>query len=442
MSQVAGEDATQDMQQENPPAGPGAPPIPLDRIDPDARAILERLGRAGFTAYLVGGCVRDLLLGRRPKDFDIATSARPRQVRRLFRNCMIIGRRFRLAHIRFGPRIFEVSTFRAPPERENAELDPLILRDNVYGTEVEDAFRRDFTVNGLFYDPLRGRLVDHVGGQADLRDRLIRTIGDPEVRLREDPVRILRAAKFAARLGFELTPELRAATESHREDLRKSAPPRVLEELYRLVSGEGSAEAFRLLDRLGALPVILPEICPPPDWFYAALGRVAEATGGARDGLPQGILLGVLLAPRALPAMEAIPSAHDHERALEAELRPLAHRLVVARADFTRARQCLAAQMRLRIPPLARGDRRFAHHESFGDALALRRLLGPLGVGESDPIAQWEEMASRRESHSGEEHRGGGRRRRRRHRGGRRRRGPLSGTAGDGTGVSWPSPTG
>src|SRR2546429_3086642 len=161
--------------------------IPEDRLDPDAVKVVRRLRRAGFTAYLVGGCVRDLLLGMRPKDFDVATSAHPNQVKETFRNSRLIGRRFRLAHVFFrGGKIIEVSTFRKSPLDELTDLpqDLLIRHDNVFGTEEEDARRRDFTINALFYDVDAGRVVDHVGGKADLSARLLHTIGDPDVRMR------------------------------------------------------------------------------------------------------------------------------------------------------------------------------------------------------------------------------------------------------------------
>src|SRR4029077_12735026 len=187
--------------------------IPHEQIDSTAQKVVRRLTRNGFSAYLVGGCVRDLLLGRKPKDFDVATSATPPEIKALFRNCRIIGRRFRLAHIFFGPKIIETSTFRANPreveivEGESAEATPelsepelLIRRDNVFGTAEEDARRRDFTINGLFYDLDADRVIDYVEGLPDLERRTVRTIGDPDIRFREDPVRILRAIKFAARL--------------------------------------------------------------------------------------------------------------------------------------------------------------------------------------------------------------------------------------------------
>src|SRR6185436_10288318 len=186
-------------------------------IDPDAAKVIQRLRRYDHAAYLVGGCVRDLLLGRKPKDFDVVTSATPNDIRRLFKNCRIIGRRFRLAHIFFGPKIIETSTFRANPrEMEEEESgsgpepesgDLLIRRDNVFGTPEEDARRRDFTINGLFYDIETAEVIDHVAGMVDLEARLVRTIGDPDIRLREDPVRILRAIKFAARCNLTIEPE-------------------------------------------------------------------------------------------------------------------------------------------------------------------------------------------------------------------------------------------
>src|SRR5687768_5240572 len=179
----------------------------LDRaaIDPDADRVVRKLTRAGHKAYLVGGCVRDLLVGRTPKDFDVATSATPNEIKATFRNSRIIGRRFRLAHIFFGSKIIETSTFRANPrevEEEAGEAsgdgeaqDLLIRRDNVFGTAEEDARRRDFTINGLFYDLDTGQVIDYVNGMVDLQERLVRTIGDPDIRFREDPIRILRAIK-------------------------------------------------------------------------------------------------------------------------------------------------------------------------------------------------------------------------------------------------------
>ncbi len=389
-----------------------APRIAPEQIPPDPTKVLRRLSGAGFDAYLVGGCVRDLLLDLHPKDFDIATNARPRQIKRLFRNSRIIGRRFRLVHVQFGDHILEVSTFRAPPQPD--EADPMIRQDNVFGTEEQDAFRRDFTINALFYDLERGRVIDHVGGLDDLAARRMRMIGDPDLRLREDPVRILRAAKFAGRLGFELTPELRDAARVHARDLGKAATPRVLEEIYRLLSGRGGAQAFRILEDLGAFSVILPELSPPPESFYASVERLSEMSGGGRTGVPQSLMIAVLLAPLVLPRLIDTP-AHDYEAVATDVMRPIILRMTVARRDATIARHCLAAQMRLLEPPATRPLRRLAFNDLFEEVLALRRILGPAVHVDPDPLPEWEALLGQREEGGH-----GGRRRRRRR---RRRRG-------------------
>jgi hypothetical protein len=231
----------------------------LDRaaIDPDADRVVRKLNRAGHKAYLVGGCVRDLLVGRTPKDFDVATSATPNEIKATFRNSRIIGRRFRLAHVFFGAKIIETSTFRANP-RDDDDHDLLIRRDNVFGSETEDARRRDFTINGLFYDVEREEVIDHVGGLADLEAKLVRTIGDPDIRFQEDPVRMLRAIKFAARLGFGFDPATWRALLRWRSELSKCAPPRILEEMHRLLRGGASRPSFELMVETGVLAVLSP----------------------------------------------------------------------------------------------------------------------------------------------------------------------------------------
>src|SRR5512141_3053115 len=216
-------------------------------IDADALKVLYRLRQADYVAYLVGGSVRDLLLGRRPKDFDIGTSAHPYQVKKLFRNCWIIGRRFRLAHVKFGQKVIEVATFRRQvaageevvadgvpaPDPTTPEGEQLIHHDNTFGTPEEDAFRRDFTINALFYDIATFAIIDYVGGLGDLRDGIIRSIGDPEDRFREDPVRMLRAVAFAERLRFVLDPPVETSIRRHRGEIARSAPPRLLDEYYK-----------------------------------------------------------------------------------------------------------------------------------------------------------------------------------------------------------------
>src|SRR5438067_1197397 len=239
------------------------PEIPDDRLDPDAVKVVRRLRRAGFTAYLVGGCVRDLLLGMRPKDFDVATSAHPNEVKATFRNSRLIGRRFRLAHVFFrGGKIIEVSTFRKSPLDELADLpqDLLIRQDNVFGNAEEDARRRDFTINALFSEVDEGRGVDHVGGKEDLAERLVHTIGDPDVRMREDPVRILRAIRFAAKCGLRIEPDTLAAMRKHVVEIPRCAPPRVLEEVLKLLRSGASRHCLELMRDVGALRVLLPPV--------------------------------------------------------------------------------------------------------------------------------------------------------------------------------------
>lgn len=257
----------------------------LDRasIDPDADRVVRKLARNGYKAYLVGGCVRDLLVGRRPKDFDVATSATPNEIRATFRNCRIIGRRFRLAHVFFGSKIIETSTFRANPRDEDDRHDLLIRRDNVFGNETEDALRRDFTINGLFYDVEREEVIDHVGGLRDLDAKLVRTIGDPDIRFQEDPVRMLRALKFAARLDFTLEPATYRALLRWRGEISKCAPPRVLEEIYRLLRGGAARRSFELLVETGTLSVMSPHLAGllQGDGAPVSAARIDEAPGTA-----------------------------------------------------------------------------------------------------------------------------------------------------------------
>jgi poly(A) polymerase len=259
-------------------------------IDSDAIKVLYRLHRAGHTAYLVGGGVRDLLLGRSPKDFDIVTSARPAQVKRLFRNCKLIGRRFRLAHLHFpNGKLIELSTFRAQPDLSatvaGEEEDLLVVDDNRFGTPRQDAERRDFTINSLFYDIATFSLIDYVGGLDDIHHRTIRTIGDPMQRFQEDPVRMVRAVKFSARLGFDIEKGSWQAMSRLAPLIQRSAPARVSEELARLLEEGAAARSLRLLDSCGLLEAI--------DFNLEAYLRLAER--GEADTDPDGKLLYRLL---------------------------------------------------------------------------------------------------------------------------------------------------
>lgn len=234
-------------------------------ISDKALKVLYRLQDAGFEAYLVGGGVRDLLLGREPKDFDVATDARPEQVKEVFRNCRLIGRRFRLAHVYFGPEIIEVATFRGDTPEADSEGDLRVdaeqghlLRDNVFGTLEEDACRRDFTINALYYTVADFSVRDFVHGLPDLRAGLIRTIGDPARRYREDPVRMVRAIRFAAKLGFRLAPETEAPILEHAHRLTHVPPARLFEETLKLFMNGHGLSSFEELRRQHVFEHLFP----------------------------------------------------------------------------------------------------------------------------------------------------------------------------------------
>ncbi len=221
-------------------------------ISSSALKVLYRLDGAGFRACLVGGGVRDLLLGREPKDFDVATDASPDQVRELFRNCRLIGRRFRLAHVRFGPEIIEVATFRAAHDEDSSEQGEMsnegrILRDNVYGNIEDDVWRRDFTVNGLYYDIHDFSVIDYVGGVEDLQKGVLRVIGDAELRYREDPVRMLRAVRFAVKLGFKLDEACARPLPQLAGLLDAISPARLFDEALKLFHGGYALQSFEAL---------------------------------------------------------------------------------------------------------------------------------------------------------------------------------------------------
>lgn len=231
--------------------------LELTSFDPDALKVIEKLRAAGHKAYLVGGCVRDLLLNKQPKDFDISTSAKPEEIKRLFRNCILIGKRFRLAHLRFGrQKILEVSTFRSG----DTENEALITRDNLWGSEEEDVLRRDFTINGLFYDSENETILDYVGGYKDLKDHTLKTIGQPFIRFKQDPVRMIRCIKFQARFDFEVEEETKLALIECRKEIVKSSQARILEELLRMLESCAAKKFFELMTQCGLLEMLLPAL--------------------------------------------------------------------------------------------------------------------------------------------------------------------------------------
>lgn len=253
-------------------------------ISPNALRVLYRLREAGFEGYLVGGAVRDLLIGGRPKDFDLATSATPDEVRALFRNCRLIGRRFRLAHVVFGREIIEVATFRANVDDGSGDRElhegGRVLRDNVYGSIEDDAIRRDFTANALYYTIEDFSVRDYAGGFDDVQNRLLRLIGDPETRYREDPVRMLRAARLAAKLEFTVEPATAEPIPRLAPLLRDAAPARLFEEFLKLFLTGHAVRSFEELERHGLIGAVLPE---------SAVALAANRSGALRRMLIAGL---------------------------------------------------------------------------------------------------------------------------------------------------------
>jgi poly(A) polymerase len=398
--------------------------IPHDQIDPDALKVVRRLTRSGFDAYLVGGCVRDLLLGRRPKDFDVATSATPNEIRATFRNCRIIGRRFRLAHIFFGQKIIETSTFRANPrevegdaEGESGLTDEelYIRRDNVFGTAEEDARRRDFTINGLFYDVETDRVIDYVDGLPDLERRTVRTIGDPDIRFREDPVRILRAIKFAARLDFTIEEQSWQMVLRHRGEIAKCAPARVVEEIYRLLRGGEARRSLEFLEATGVLDVLAPPLAERIAYDEEARAELYRAATMldvyvARGNTPSNaLLLGVLTAPLAADILYVPDDGRDPSGPLLDRVGDILMAVRASRRDAEIVRQLLVAQRR--IGPSKRGTggaRRgrahaLARREWFGEALALFEMVHPdavePGTEAHAEVARWRRLVAEASGH-------------------------------------------
>ena len=458
---------------------PQGPDIEPERLDPDAVRVLLRLRQHGHEAYLVGGCVRDLLIGHEPKDFDIATSATPNQVKGLFRNCRLIGRRFRLAHVYFkGGKILEVSTFRAMPTiveepqpseaaegevqsegtehiatadaealtaieqgqevpstpvadvQDEAAPDLLITEDNTFGTAVEDARRRDFTINGLFYEPSVGRVYDYVNGLRDLARREIRTIGDPEVRMREDPVRILRAVRFAGKLGLDIESRTYAAMEGAVEDLQRCSAPRLLEETFRLLRGGYARPALQLVGALDALKTLLPPVYdhlegqePEGVTEYWRFIDAMDASVRRKPNFDDSMLLASILLPISLDEPEA-PGADDETsgkppsvaQAIEQLLAQLVRSARLPRRIAERCRMILMAQRTLAGLRRRRGGLMgFRGHPLFNESLAVFEVWVAATGEHQEQLEKWKTGAAPQPTTDAP---GPRRRRRRRRRGG------------------------
>ena len=392
-------------------------------LSPNALRVLYRLKDNGFIAYLVGGCVRDLLLGREPKDFDIVTDATPGQIKRLFRNCRLVGRRFRLAHLHFADEIIEVSTFRSgvpdEPEERGGPVSPegrshaprhlksaegMVLRDNVFGSPVQDALRRDFTVNALAYDIADFSVIDYAGGMEDLRQGIIRTIGDPQVRFTEDPVRMLRAVRFSAMLGFTIEAETWEALLGQRDAIVLASPPRLYEEVLKLfLLGEGE-KSYQLLRRTGLFAALFPHFS---DWLNSETDgfphtRIGEALERIDSRIQEGEkvpphLLVVLMFGQYLEEkgerFKAVGGAPQQamDRAVAEFLEELVPTVQIPSKVALLARSILGCQARFRKTP-GKQPLSFIRRPCFGEALDYLRITGDSRGEDRELSAWWEKF--------------------------------------------------
>ncbi len=379
--------------------------ISRKNIDSEALKVLYRLSSLGYTAYLVGGGVRDLLMDRKPKDFDVGTSAKPQEVKRAFRNCFLIGRRFRLAHVVFNGKVVETATFRQESKSVGKSIECAIegpLEDNTFGTPETDASRRDFTVNGLFYDIHDFSVIDWVGGMRDIKNKIIRAIGDPDIRFQEDPVRMMRAIKFSARLGFEIEKRTAAAMKKHHACILTAAVPRVCEEVFRLFTYGHSAEAFRQMWEYGLLGDLLPELAAyvnrsggarSPTWRYLAVldeyeRMMSEKGFEVSNGL------------RAAVLMTGLFREKNKDGAGRNVMQAMSTALKIPKAVYFSAVLLMESTRRFSEAP-TRGKSRFVYNRDFLDALDYNRIVFRAEQKNEKALNAWSDLyeEKRKEAH-------------------------------------------
>ena len=410
--------------------------VSRDEISDSALKVLYRLHKSGYQAFLVGGCVRDALLGLHPKDFDVATNATPEQVRALFHNCRLIGRRFRLAHVRFGPEIIEVATFRAAAISDHddhaRDEEGRIVRDNVYGTIEEDVWRRDFTCNALYYNIADFSIWDYTGGVPDIEKRHIVLIGDADKRMREDPVRMLRAIRFAAKLDFTLDVTVVEAIRKDLPLLANVPPARLFDEFLKLFQAGHGETTFRLLREHGLFAQMFPpteqEIDADPAFqeFVVAALRNTDKRVRANQSVNPMFLLGVFL---WVPVKRLAAIRRSEEKMSESQSLSLAayelaaqqqRRIAIPRRFTVPMREMLALQPRFLHTRGKRGMK-LLEHRRFRAAYDFMVLLAEAGQFDQDIADFWtrvqEQSADERaESFQVSSRPPGGRRRRRRRR--------------------------
>ncbi len=381
--------------------------ISRKQISDNALKVLYRLQGAGFDAYLVGGGVRDLLLDGKPKDFDVATNATPEQIRQLFRNCRLIGRRFRLAHIMFGRDIIEVATFRGHHQEQNKQVSVqseagMLLRDNVYGTIDEDAERRDFTINAMYYNIADYSIHDYAGGMEDLEDRLIRLIGDPVIRYREDPVRMLRAIRFAVKLDFDIEEDTAAPIEDLAPLLRDIPAARLYEEMLKMLQSGHGLETYHLMREYNLFQQIFPTIARYFTEDYSSqaehmLDLALDSTDlrieeGKRIN-PAFMFAAIFWYPMAQRAEELMESQNlsYYDAIMEASnkiLDEVVKSIAIPRRHTATIREMWQLQLRL---PRRNGKRAFRLMElnKFRAGFDLLEMRGEIEEGDTKQLADW-----------------------------------------------------
>jgi len=373
--------------------------ISRQQIDEDVLKVLYRLHRKGFLAYLVGGSVRDMLLGRQPKDFDIGTDASPAQIKRLFRNCFLVGKRFRLAHIRFhGNKLVEVATFRRHPRTEELPDDPddhFHFVQNVFGTPREDAFRRDFTINALFYDIGSFSIVDHMGGLEDLEKCQIRVIGDPRVRFEEDPVRMLRALEFCARLDFSLEGGIVEAITECAPLIADASPARIREEMMELYRHKVSGKVLRMSKEKGLLPHLLAGY--PGDEASLQLLQLVDDRTASGIAIDESFAIAALFLNRFFKICPTVRETHITQALHQANeiIVPHCHYFSIAQGIRHQARELLVGCFRMARGRGMRGERRFLEHPFTPRALELFRLWAQVKPELAEMVDIWDEAIKR-----------------------------------------------
>ena len=377
----------------------GKHPMNNTMIERKILDVARRLSRSGYQAFFVGGCVRDIFLGKKPKDFDIATDAHPRQIKRLFSRCYLIGRRFRLAHVYItSDRFIEVATFRAAIDPGETPAEGF----NVFGSFEEDALRRDFTINALYYNPEDSSVIDYTGGLEDIKKRIIRSIGDPSTRFNEDPVRMIRAARFCAQLGFRLSGNDYKAATANAHLIETANQNRLLDELYKILRCGSSSETIAFLRRFKLLPHWLPQLTDTK--IHHSLHRrmnIVDLHRFAGEDIPNCVLISCLFYDLFSPVLNENGMSGNIQEAFIAirdNYQSLAQHLRLPKNEWNNVCNIVARQIILSKPVTGknktRGEIKFITNQHFNDSLVLFNILFEATDSGKEELAYWKHRAA------------------------------------------------